>query len=201
MLLLQSVWQAHERRKIITVADPRLLLNYQPFPLGDTPCDQGSFFRLQNTEGLTLVGLFMEGTTLTCLETYSDAKKRTLHVTTMHMHPCSSLSSESNNVAMNLSSSVTIEVNGFEVEKAMVKNLLHLGLLCCLSNPKEQPAIEDVIRILQEIGDIDDVDDVSTKVVIPHVPDIKPLGLYRSLEYSQIADSIEHSEILPTEIL
>jgi hypothetical protein len=40
---------------------------------------QGSFFRLQNTEGLTLVGLFMEGTTLTCLETYSDAKKRTLH--------------------------------------------------------------------------------------------------------------------------
>jgi hypothetical protein len=39
---------------------------------------QGSFFRLQNTEGLTLVGVFMEGTTLTCLETYSDAKKRTL---------------------------------------------------------------------------------------------------------------------------
>ena len=36
---------------------------------------QGSFFRLQNTEGLSL---FMEGTTLTCLETYSDAKKRTL---------------------------------------------------------------------------------------------------------------------------
>jgi hypothetical protein len=40
--------------------------------------EQGSFFRRQNTEGLTLVGLFMEGTTLTCLETYSDAKKRTL---------------------------------------------------------------------------------------------------------------------------
>jgi hypothetical protein len=39
---------------------------------------QGSFFRRQNTEGLTLLGLFMEGTTLTCLETYSDAKKRTL---------------------------------------------------------------------------------------------------------------------------
>jgi hypothetical protein len=39
---------------------------------------QGSFFRLQNTEGLTLVGLFIGGTTLTCLETYSDAKKRTL---------------------------------------------------------------------------------------------------------------------------
>jgi hypothetical protein len=39
---------------------------------------QGSFFRRQNTEGLTLVGLFMEGTTLTCLETYSDAKKRIL---------------------------------------------------------------------------------------------------------------------------
>jgi hypothetical protein len=38
--------------------------------------DQGSFFRLQNTEGLTVVGLFMEGTTLTCLETYSDAKKK-----------------------------------------------------------------------------------------------------------------------------
>jgi hypothetical protein len=29
-------------------------------------------------EGLTLVGLFMEGTTLTCLETYSDAQKRIL---------------------------------------------------------------------------------------------------------------------------
>jgi hypothetical protein len=37
--------------------------------------EQGSFFRRLNTEGLTLVGLFMEGTTLTCLETYSDAKK------------------------------------------------------------------------------------------------------------------------------
>lgn len=58
-----------------------------------------------------------------------------------------------------------------------------------------------MISILQEIGDIYDVDDVSTKVVMPHVPDTKPLGLYRSLEYSQIADSIEYSEILPTEIL
>jgi hypothetical protein len=46
---------------------------------------QGSFFRLQNTEGLTLVGLFMEGTTLTCLETYSDAKKRTLVLTTLNL--------------------------------------------------------------------------------------------------------------------
>jgi hypothetical protein len=27
---------------------------------------QGSFFWLQKTEGLTLVGVFMEGTTLTC---------------------------------------------------------------------------------------------------------------------------------------
>jgi hypothetical protein len=27
---------------------------------------QCSFFWLQNTEGLTLVGVFMEGTTLTC---------------------------------------------------------------------------------------------------------------------------------------
>jgi hypothetical protein len=27
---------------------------------------QGSFFWLQNTEGLTLVGVFIEGTTLTC---------------------------------------------------------------------------------------------------------------------------------------
>jgi hypothetical protein len=43
-----------------------------------TDMNQGSFFTRQNTEGLTLVGLFMEGTTLTCLETYSDAKKRTL---------------------------------------------------------------------------------------------------------------------------
>jgi hypothetical protein len=39
---------------------------------------QGSFFRLKNTAGLTLVGVFVEGNTLTCLETYSDAKKRTL---------------------------------------------------------------------------------------------------------------------------
>jgi hypothetical protein len=57
---------------------------------------QGSFFRRQNTEGLTLVGLFMEGTTLTCLETYSDAKKRTLVCLQDHGHqlllqpwPCS----------------------------------------------------------------------------------------------------------------
>jgi hypothetical protein len=34
-------------------------------------------------EGLILVGLFMEGTTLTSLETYSDAKKRTLVVTSV----------------------------------------------------------------------------------------------------------------------
>lgn len=101
---------------------------------------------------------------------------------------------------MNSSSSVTIEVNGFEVEKAMVKNLLHLGLLCCLPNPNERPATEDVIRILWSLGDIDDVDDVST-VVMPHVPDTEPLGLYRSLEYSQTADSIERMEILPTEII
>jgi hypothetical protein len=32
----------------------------------------------QNTDGLTLVGLFMEGTILTCLETYSDAQNRTM---------------------------------------------------------------------------------------------------------------------------
>jgi hypothetical protein len=42
------------------------------------PMSQGSFFRLQNIKGSTLVGLFMEGTTLTCLETYSDVKKRTM---------------------------------------------------------------------------------------------------------------------------
>jgi hypothetical protein len=52
--------------------DPR-----QVYSQNDTLA-QGSFFRRQNTEGLTLVVLFMEGTTLTCLETYSDAKKRTL---------------------------------------------------------------------------------------------------------------------------
>lgn len=34
--------------------------------------------RLQNKEGLTLAGIFMEGTTLTYLERYFDAKKRTL---------------------------------------------------------------------------------------------------------------------------
>jgi hypothetical protein len=38
-------------------------------------------------EGLTLVGLFMEGTTLTCLETYSDAKKRTLVSTLVLVTP------------------------------------------------------------------------------------------------------------------
>ena len=50
-------------------------------------CHHGSFFRLQNMEGLTLVGLFKEGTTLTCLETYSDAKKRTLSAT-IGIHTC-----------------------------------------------------------------------------------------------------------------
>jgi hypothetical protein len=49
---------------------------------------QGSFFRRQKTEGLTLVGLFMEGTTLTCLETYSDAKKRTLLHSRGKKEPC-----------------------------------------------------------------------------------------------------------------
>jgi hypothetical protein len=40
--------------------------------------DQDSFFWLQNKEGLTLVGVFMEGTTLTCLEGHFDTKQRTL---------------------------------------------------------------------------------------------------------------------------
>jgi hypothetical protein len=39
--------------------------------------DQGSLFWLQNKEGLTLVGVFLERTTLTCLEGHSDAKQRT----------------------------------------------------------------------------------------------------------------------------
>jgi hypothetical protein len=39
--------------------------------------DQGSVFWLQNKEGLTLVGVFLEGTTLTCLEGHFDAKQRT----------------------------------------------------------------------------------------------------------------------------
>jgi hypothetical protein len=38
----------------------------------------GSFFWLQNKEGLTLVGVFMEGTTLTCLKRHSDAKNKVL---------------------------------------------------------------------------------------------------------------------------
>jgi hypothetical protein len=67
------------------VRKPKLWLG----PLGLQGMGQGSFFRLQNTEALTLVGLFMEGTTLTCLKTYSDAKKRTLvWVGTLKPYPC-----------------------------------------------------------------------------------------------------------------
>jgi hypothetical protein len=40
------------------------------------------FCWLQNKEGLTLVGVFIEGTTLTGLERHCDARKRTL------MDPC-----------------------------------------------------------------------------------------------------------------
>jgi serine/threonine protein kinase len=75
--------------------------------------------------------------------------------------------------------------NDVEPNKMILKNLLHLGLLCCLSNPKARPTIEMVIQVLQQIGYIDNVDNTITNVSMPSLPNTKLLGLYYSLEVLQ----------------
>lgn len=77
----------------------------------------------------------------------------------------------------------------FEVRKMMVVNLLHLGLLCSLPNPKAQPAMGQVNRILQQIRDMESTTPLITRMSMPPLPATKPLGLYRSLESSQTASS------------
>ncbi|KAG0616271.1 hypothetical protein M758_5G103300 [Ceratodon purpureus] len=51
-----------------------------------------------------------------------------------------------------------------QVKMMIIKNLLHLGLLCCLPNPKARPTIEMVIQVLKQIGYIDNVDFVITNL-------------------------------------
>ena len=73
-----------------------------------------------------------------------------------------------------------------EVERT-IKNLLELGLMCCLPNPKARPTMGQVMQILQQINDIDNVDHVI--ISMPPLPKTKPLGLYSSMEFSQTATS------------
>jgi hypothetical protein len=67
--------QNHEQKKKVKKSEkPRSYgQNKLPKPHG---CIRVLFW-LQNKEGFSLVGIFMEETTLTCLERHSNAKKRT----------------------------------------------------------------------------------------------------------------------------
>lgn len=89
------------------------------------------------------------------------------------------------------------------VVMVMVKSLLQLGLLCCLPNPKARPTMAQVIRILQQIGDIDNAEYALSNVIsMPPLPESKPLGLYRSMEFSQnIENAIFYGKCLPSEFL
>ena len=64
-----------------------------------------------------------------------------------------------------------------------------------MRNLKARVIIEDVIRILQEIRDIDNEDGIIFKAIMAQIPDIKSLGLSRSMGFSHIVDAIEKCEI------
>ena len=153
MVLVHSVWCAHEAGRIVSVADPRLLQPCQSVKLtapheGERPKNYPS-----KNQPISSNGEVPEAET-------------------------------------SISAIETVNVNDIDgdVGSIMIRNLLHLGLLCCLPNPRARPTMEEVVHILQEIGDIDKAGCVRRNVNMPPVPDSKPLGLYSSLEYSQILD-------------
>ncbi|KAG0625346.1 hypothetical protein M758_2G047300 [Ceratodon purpureus] len=66
-----------------------------------------------------------------------------------------------------------------ELQAAVIVNLLHVGLMCCLPNPKERPTMRQVNEILRQIRDMENG---LLVVSMPSLPPTKPVGLYRSME-------------------
>ncbi|KAG0569245.1 hypothetical protein KC19_6G076800 [Ceratodon purpureus] len=84
---------------------------------------------------------------------------------TSSLNPNSSfVPSSSNSQNMDISTSVA---ENEAAERRMVKNLLHLGLLCCLPNPKARPSMGHVNRILLEIDENSDQNDVVSMPPLP----------------------------------
>jgi serine/threonine protein kinase len=80
---------------------------------------------------------------------------------------------------------ILVAEDDVEVERT-IKNLLHLGLMCCLPNPKARPTMGQVMQIMQQINGIDNIDCIITSM--PPLPKTKPPGLYSSIEFSQTAE-------------
>jgi len=97
-----------------------------------------------------------------------------------------SLNSHNVNQSNIATSEIVVDVD-IEVQKLTVVHLLRLGLLCCLPNPKARPPLAQVNGILQEIGHIMGNISTVTSISMPSLPATKPLGLYHSLEFSQVA--------------
>jgi len=147
LVLLYSVWRAHEARSLLSVADPRLLETFQ---------------------------LSSESIPLHDESSYE-------YPTQILPSPSHSHDSPNNNE----SESTIVDVD-VEVQKTTIVNLLHLGLLCCLPNPKARPSMRQVNRILRQIRDMENESTISI-ISMPSLPATKPFGLYRSLEFSQTA--------------
>ncbi|KAG0588516.1 hypothetical protein KC19_2G249100 [Ceratodon purpureus] len=142
LVLLYSVWRAHEAGALLSVADPRLLQDFQPLRSKPLQAETNTY-AAQTPDPLT---------------------------------------SNSHNLTDNVP--VLTLADDIEVQKAIVVQLLHLGLLCCLPNPKARPSMAQVNRILHQIRDMESISAV-TNISMPSLPTTKPPGLYRSLEFSQ----------------
>jgi len=87
-------------------------------------------------------------------------------------------------IESNASESTVVDID-IEVNKAMVVNLLHLGLLCCLPNPKARPSMGQVNGFLQQIREMENLSTVTT-IPMPSLPTNKPLGLYHTLDFLKV---------------
>jgi len=86
-------------------------------------------------------------------------------------------------VTNNRDISTVVDVD-VEVYKTMVVNLLRLGLLCCLPDPKTRPSMDQVNGIMQQIKNMENQSSIFN-IALSYLPATKPLGLYHSLEFSQ----------------
>jgi len=98
-----------------------------------------------------------------------------------------------NNVVGN---SIVLDVD-VQVHINMVVDLLRLGLLCCLPNPKARPSMGQVNRILQQISDMENASTIAKFELIsmPSLPATNPWRLYNSVEFSQTSPSLSSSSI------
>lgn len=79
----------------------------------------------------------------------------------------------------------------------MLKNLLHLGLMCCLANPQERPTTERVVQVLNQV----DEDYVLNNLSIPlFLLDTNPEETYYPMQSSQSTISTELDNTLPVQL-